>query len=146
MPSLYTKTIIRAPRAVVWQALVRKQDWLKWNTFLFDRQPDHAMQEGRSLVLSVRRTDGSEETEFLARVTRVQDNYALQWYSTAPGLRNEHSFELQDVGLNVTQYIHRDRFEGLLAPVVLPFIRQDELRGMRRMAQELRQYAEFLSS
>lgn len=145
MPSLYTETIIHAPRAVVWQALVRKQDWLKWNTFLFDRQPEQAFQEGRSLLLSVRRVEGGDEIEFEASVNRVQENCYLRWRSSVPGLWNEHSFELQDVGVNLTQCMHRNRFDGLVAPMILPFIRQDEQRGMRRMAQELRQYAEYLS-
>lgn len=145
MPSLYTEIMIQAPRAVVWQALLRKQDWLKWNTFLFDEQPDQPFQEGRSLLLSLRRMDEEDATEFQAWILRVQENHCLQWRSSAPGLRNDHRFELQDVGVNLTKYVHCDRFDGPLTPVVLPFIRKDEQRGMRRMAQELKQYAEYLS-
>lgn len=145
MPSLYTEIVIHAPRAVVWQALIRKEDWLKWNTFLFDQAPNQPFAEGRTTLLSLRRVDGDSETEFQAWIARVQRNQYLQWRSSAPGLRNDHSFELQDVNTNLTQYIHRDRFEGTLAAVVWPFIRQDEQRGMRRMAQELKHYAEHLS-
>ncbi|HEY9619437.1 MAG TPA: SRPBCC domain-containing protein [Crinalium sp.] len=144
MPRLYSEITINAPRSAVWQALIRKEDWLKWNTYLFDRAPGKPFERGRSLLLSLRRVDGEDETEFQATVTLVQPNICLKWVSSAPGFKNEQVFELQDVGLRQTKYIHQQQFSGLFTRVAFPLIRQDEQQGMTRMAHELRKYVEYL--
>jgi hypothetical protein len=144
MPSLYTEIEINAPRAVVWQALLRKEDWLQWNTFLFDRSPNQRFERGRSLLLSLRRVAGEEETEFQAKIIQVQPDICLRWVSTAPGFRNEQIFELQDIGRGWTKYTHQEQFSGLVTRLALPLIRQDEQQGLRRMARELKQHVEFL--
>lgn len=142
MPSLSTEITIHAPRSQVWQTLIQKERWLYWNTFLFDRDPKRPFAEGSRVMLSVRRTDRDDEIEFQSRITVVQPNSCLQWTSTAPGFHSEHSFELQDIGVNVTRYRHRERFSGAVSSLLLPFIRRDELQGLRRMALELKLYVE----
>jgi hypothetical protein len=144
MPRLYSEIEINAPRSAVWQAVIYKQAWLKWNTYLFDRTPDQPFEQGRSVLLSLRRAIGEEETEFQATITRFQPNVCLAWVSLAPGFKNEHMFEMQDVGLRQTKYIHQQQFSGLFTRVVLPFTRHDEQQGMKRMAHELKQYVEYV--
>ncbi|MEM7770609.1 MAG: SRPBCC domain-containing protein [Cyanobacteria bacterium P01_E01_bin.6] len=145
MPTIYTDIEINAPRDQVWMALVRKEDWAEWNTFLFDRDPRKRFQQGRSLMLSLKRISREKETEFRAKIVNMQPCLYLQWVSTAPGYMSEHRFELQDIGLNRTQYRHHERISGVLSPLFLPFIRQDEHNGMRRMASDLKQYVEWVS-
>ncbi|MFM7426131.1 MAG: SRPBCC family protein [Elainella sp.] len=142
MPTLYTEIEINAPRAVVWHALLHKENWLRWNTFLYDRNPDLVFQQGRKVQLSLRRLREETETEFEARVLLLQPQACLRWVSTAPGFRSEHVFELQDVGRNRVKYIHRELFSGLVTPLVLSFLRRDEQQGIRRMARELKFYLE----
>lgn len=148
MPSLYTDIDIDAPRSQVWQILIQKDRWKYWNTFLYDCDPNRDFVEGRDVSLSLLRIPG-EEIQFRPIVTLIQPGYCLKWISTIPGLRNEHTFELQDRGRDPsglrrtrTQFIYQQSFSGALTKVVLPFIRQDEWKGMRRMTQELKQYAE----
>lgn len=143
---MYTDIEINAPRSLVWKALLHKDNWSQWNTFLFDHDPRKEFKQGRSLVLSLKRVAREKKTEFQARVTTVQPESCLRWISTAPGYRSEHLFELQDIGLNRTQYRHYERISGMLSNVFLLFIRQDEYHGMRRMASDLKQYAEWLQS
>jgi hypothetical protein len=145
MPTIYTDIEINAPRDQVWKALIRKEGWCQWNTFLFDRDPQKSFQPGRSLVLSLKRVPRERETEFKAKITTMQPQRCLGWVSAAPGYRSEHRFELQDSGFERTQYRHHERISGLLAPLFLPFIRQDEHNGMRRMASDLKHYAEWLN-
>jgi hypothetical protein len=144
MPRFYNEIEINAPRSAVWQTLIYKQSWLKWNTYLFDRTPNQPFARGCSVLLSMRRVSGEEETEFQATITQFQANSCLAWVSLAPGFKNEHVFELQDIGLRQTKYIHQQQFSGLFTRVALPFIRQDEQQGMKRMAHELKQYVEYL--
>ncbi len=142
MPNLYTEIQIEAPKAQVWQALIHKEDWRWWNTFLFDCDPNRPFIPGREVSLALCRLEGEEETSLRPRVTLVQPEHCLRWVSRIPGIRSEHVFELQELGPNRTQYIHRERLSGLLAGVFLPFIRQDEKQGTYRMARQLKRYVE----
>lgn len=142
MPSLYTEIEINAPRSLVWQTLIDKHHWFKWNTFLYDLDPDCPFAQGRSVMLSMRRLPGEDETEFKPQITWLQPNVCLRWFYTAPGYKSEHVFELQDVGVNRTKYIHRETLSGVMARFFLPFIRQDEQQGLKRMAWELKQHVE----
>lgn len=142
MPSLYTEIEINSAKPLVWQALVDKQDWLKWNSFLFDRDPSQPFKQGQTVSLALRRTINEPDTEFQPIVTLVQPNICLQWITTAPGFKNEHTFELQEVGWQRTKYTHRQKFSGWLTAMLFSFMRQDEQQGLRRMARELKHYVE----
>jgi hypothetical protein len=144
MPSLYTEIEISVPRSIVWQALLQKQNWLKWNTFLYDRSPDQPFRQGQVVLLSLRRNREETETEFEPRITLLQPENCLRWVYTAPGFRSEHVFELQDIGRNRTKYMHQEHFSGVTTYLFLPFLRRDEQQGLRRMARELKYYVERL--
>ncbi|NEQ32901.1 MAG: SRPBCC domain-containing protein [Leptolyngbya sp. SIO4C5] len=142
MPSLYAEIEIEAAREKVWQALIAKEKWYWWNTFLFDCDPQQPFREGASVLLALQRLEGDEETEFQPTIVRLQPPLQLRWVSTAPGFKSEHLFELQDIGPNRTKYSHRERVSGGLARFFLPFIRDDEKRGLKRMARQLKRYVE----
>jgi hypothetical protein len=142
MAGLYTEIEINAPKQRVWRALFQKDKWLYWNTFLFDCDPTHKFRPGQEVLLSLRRLPNEEETEFEPLVTRVQPDICLSWVSTIPGFRNESVFELQEIGVGRTKYIHKTYYSGILSRVFLPFIRDDERQGIQRMARELKRYVE----
>ena len=142
MASFYAEIEINAPKAKVWQVLFQKQQWHKWNTFLFDLDSNAPFKQGQEVFLSLRRYPGEEETEFQPTVTLVQSGTCLAWVSSIPGFQNEYIFELQEIGVGRTKYVHRDNFSGLLTRVFLPFIREDEQQGIKRMARELKRYVE----
>lgn len=140
--SLYTEIEIEAPHQLVWQVLLQKEQWQYWNTFLFDLDASQPFKQGEEVSLALRRLPNEEETEFQPKVTLVQPQVCLAWVSQIPGFRNEYVFELQEIGMGRTKYVHRDNFSGFLSRVFLPFIRQDEQLGIKRMARELKRYAE----
>lgn len=142
MPSLYTEIEINAPCQQVWHILMHKESWMYWNTYLYDCDPRRPLVEGKDVLLSVRRLPGEAETEFQARVTIIQPIGYLQLMTTIPGLRHKQTFELHPLGRDRTQYIHHQSFRGILARVIVPFIQADEHKGIRRMAWELKDYAE----
>lgn len=121
---------------------MQKEKWKYWNTFLHDAEPQQPFQEGQETLLAMRRLPKEAKTEFQARITLLQPEVCLRWNARIPGLAIEQVFELQSLGRDRTQYVHQAHFSGILARVVLPFIRRDEQQGMRRMAWELRQYVE----
>jgi hypothetical protein len=142
MASLYTEIEINAPKPKVWQALFQKDQWKYWNTFLFDCDSSLPFTQGQEVFLSLRRLPHEDETDIEPLVTRVQPHVCLSWVSSIPGLRNEYVFELQEIGVGRTKYIHKNYYSGLLTRVFLPFIRVDEQRGNQRMARELKRYVE----
>lgn len=142
MASLYTEIDINAPKQRVWQVLFQKDQWKYWNTFLFDCDSKLRFQQGQYVSLSLRRLPQDEETEFDPLVTGIQPEVYLKWVSSIPGFRNEYVFELQEIGVSRTKYVHKSHFSGILTRVFLPFVREDEQRGMQRMARELKRYAE----
>jgi hypothetical protein len=142
MPFLYTEIEINAPRAAVWKTLIHKENWLKWNTFLYDRNSALPFKQGQTLRLSLKRTREETETEFEPRILLLQPNVCLRWRYTAPGFQSEHTFELQEVGHHRTKYIHQETITGAMTLLFMPFLRRDEQQGMRRMARELKHYVE----
>ncbi|MEO0540250.1 MAG: hypothetical protein AAFZ80_05210 [Cyanobacteria bacterium P01_A01_bin.105] len=142
MPSLYAEIEINAAPNQVWDALMRKENWRYWNTFLFDGDPNERFRIGHEVFLAMQRIEGDEYTEFQPIVTVVRPDMCLRWVSRIPGLRTEHSFELMETAPGRTRYLHRDNFSGVLSNVFLPFIRQDERQGLRRMADQLKRYVE----
>ncbi len=142
MATLHTEIAINAPRPVVWEALVRKDEWRRWNTFLLDADPTLALQPGQEICLYVQRVEGEASTDLTPRVTWVQPLVCLRWVAKLPGYTTEYSFELQDLGPTQTLYVHQIRIHGVLSSVFLPFLRRDEKRGMQRMAHQLKRYVE----
>ncbi|MGI0494597.1 SRPBCC domain-containing protein [Alkalinema pantanalense CENA528] len=142
MPTLYHETLISAPRQAVWEALVYKDRWRFWNTFLYDCSPKLSFQAGQSIVLALRRVPGDDPVEFKATVTQLQPTFNLHWKASIPGFRSDVALELQDVGPAVTKYLYQERFSGWVSRFALSFIKEDQLRGIRRMSGELKDYVE----
>ena len=142
MSSVYLSIEIAAPRSLVWRILTAKERWHRWNTFLFDCDPNLPFALDREVLLGLRRLPEEEPTIFRPRVTGFYPETCLCWQSQIPGLRSETRFELQDLGPARTQYIYSGRGRGLLARIVLPLLRRDERQGGQRMAWELKDYAE----
>lgn len=142
MASLYVEIEISAPRERVWQVLMAKQRWQEWNSFLFDCDSSVPFQTGAVVCLGFRRHPGESETLIEPRCIQVQRNVCLAWVSEIPGFRSQQVFELQEIGVGRTKYTHRQEFSGFLCKVFFPFIRQDEQKGMWRMARELKRFVE----
>lgn len=142
MPTLYTTIEINASKRRVWLALVQKENWRYWNTFLYDCDPRQPLRQGQEILLALRRVPGDEDTEFQPVITLLQPEVCLKWSASIPGLVSEHVFELQAIGRDRTQYVHQENFSGMLTRAILPFIRQDEQQGIKRMARELKRYVE----
>jgi hypothetical protein len=142
MTSLYVEIEINAAKNRVWDVLIAKDKWMYWNTFLFDTDPSRPFLPGRKVFLSLQRIPEEEETQFQATVKLLQPEACLKLISSIPGLQTEYLFELQEIGLRRTKYVHQIAFSGILKGLFLPFIREDEQKGMKRMARELKRYLE----
>ncbi|MEO0948536.1 MAG: SRPBCC domain-containing protein [Cyanobacteria bacterium J06641_5] len=142
MSSVHLSVEIAAPRSLVWRILTAKELWYRWNTFLFDCDPNLPFAPDREVLLGLRRLPDEDPTIFRSRVTGFSPETYLRWQSQIPGLCSETRFELQDLGPDRTQYVYSSRGKGWLARLLLPLLRRDDRQGSQRMAWELKDYAE----
>lgn len=56
MPSLHTEIEIDAPKYKVWRVLFHKEHWVKWNSFLCDRDASVPFKPDQEVMLSVLRS------------------------------------------------------------------------------------------
>uniref|UniRef100_A0ACD5GN85 SRPBCC domain-containing protein n=1 Tax=Desertifilum tharense IPPAS B-1220 TaxID=1781255 RepID=A0ACD5GN85_9CYAN len=138
MPSVYTTVEISAPKTQVWQALIAKQQWVRWNTYLYDLDPHKPLKVGQQVLLSIRRLPGEEEIAFQPTITLLQPQTCLQWVSGFLGFRNESTFSLQEIGFRRTQYTHQERYSGWFSGWLFPLLRHDEQKGIQRMVPRVK--------
>jgi len=108
---------------------------------LYDQAPTVAFSPSASVKLAMRRLPNEAKLRFTARVVHFHPEVCLRWVAIAPGYRSEHQFELETAD-GITRYHHQEIITGAMSKLIVPFIRQDELRGLRRMALDLKQYVE----
>jgi hypothetical protein len=142
MPSLQTEVIVNAPIDSVWRALLHKDDWMYWNTYLYDCSFRIPFREGESVILSLRRMDGDDPVEFEAKVRILQPPFCLSWVAVAVGFRCRVTFDLEDLGMGCTKVRFQESFSGMFSRFVVRWVRGDELAGMRRMGRELKVFVE----
>jgi hypothetical protein len=142
MPSLYTETVINAPIRHVWRILSDKDHWMYWNTYLYDCSFRLPLAPNRNILLALRRVPGDDPIEFQANIHLYQPPHCLSWRASIPGFQNRTTFELEDLGDRCTQYRHQESYSGTFSRFALRFIRDDQQTGMKRMARELKVFAE----
>jgi hypothetical protein len=69
----------------------------------------------------------------------------LRWlgHVGVPGLFDgEHGFRIEPLGSDRVRFVQEERFAGLLAPLVLPFVKRGTRQGFEAMNQALKARAE----
>ena len=130
---LRTEIPIEAPAESVWNTLIDFEQFPVWNPMI--RRADGSVIEGASLSVFVQ-PPGAKGMAFAPTVTRVEPNRELRWLGKL-GIRGlfdgEHIFTIESTSPESVRFIHRERFSGALIPLMMPFIRDDTLRGFREM-------------
>jgi hypothetical protein len=130
----------------VWGVLTDFASFPEWNPFI--RCLEGEAREGAKLEVRLEPPGGRGMT-FRPAVTRAETNREFRWlgHVGVPGLFDgEHVFLLEPVDGGKTRFVQRERFTGLLTPLILAMIRQSTLRGFEAMNQALKQRAEASQS
>jgi hypothetical protein len=112
------EVVIDAPPQAVWDVLIdlpRHAEWNRQLTFLGGRV---ARGERIRLRLSA---EGADPYEFAAEVTHLEAPVRFGWLATTgfPGVFDgAHHFELEALPDGRTRVVNRERYAGLLAPVM----------------------------
>lgn len=138
---LHAATWIAAPPEHVWRVLADFAAYPEWNPFIVEASG--ALLETERLRVRIQ-PHGFRPMTVRPVVRWVAPGQELRWRGSllAPGLFDgEHAFRLQPLGRG-THFVQRERFTGLLVPLLLPLVRDGTQHGFEAMNAALRTRAE----
>lgn len=139
MKEIHTSIHIPAPAMQVWASLVDFPTHKTWNP-LFASIQGHA-RAGEVLRVAARKDDGREGMIFRPKVLEAIPGQCLRWRGSllVRGLFDgEHHFELHEQADQSTQLIHKERFSGLLVPLMGSLLAKTK-QGFEQFNQALSQ-------
>jgi hypothetical protein len=141
MKEIRTEVEIEAAAGRVWDVLADFDAYPEWNPFITAIKG--VPEAGARLVVTIR-APGRKARDFRPRVLAAREGRELRWLGrlVMPGIFDgEHIHELEEVAPETTRYIQREKFGGILVPLLSGVLRDTE-RGFQAMAEALRQRAE----
>lgn len=141
MHTIHTTVDIAAPVTTVWNVLTDLDAYADWNPFITSAQG--AVSEGTSLSIELT-PQGSRSTRMRPTVTVADAPRTFEWIGsvgTTGIFDGRHRFDLEETP-NGTRLIQSEDFTGVLAGVVLRFIRARTEAGFVAMNEALRAKAE----
>jgi hypothetical protein len=139
---LRTEIGIDAPPERVWAVLTTLPDHARWNPFI--RRFEGELRTGATLTVELA-PPGDEPMTFRPTVLEVSPNRRLRWIGRllVPGVFDgEHVFELEPLDTGSTRFVHRERFRGILVPLLAKTLDTKTRRGFEAMNQALKNEVE----
>ena len=141
MHSIRTTIDIAAPITTVWTVLTDLGAYADWNPFI--TAAEGTVSEGNELSIELT-PEGSRSTRMRPAVTVAEAPHTFEWIGsvgTTGIFDGRHRFELEETTTG-TKLTHSEVFTGVLAGVVLRFIRARTEAGFVAMNQALKIRAE----
>jgi hypothetical protein len=142
MKEIHTEIEINAPAEKVWRVLTDFAAYPEWNPFV--RRADGEVSVGARLVVTIQ-PSGAKGMSFRPTVLVADPNRELRWYGQLwfPGLfEGEHSFSIEPLGDQRVRFVHRERFTGILVPLLTRMLDGGTRHGFELMNQALKLRAE----
>jgi hypothetical protein len=118
MKEIRAEIDIQASPEKVWQVLTALDKYPEWNPFLH-----HAIGKAElGAKVDVTFKSGSKDMTLHCIVTKVEPNHELRWryHVGFPFLfQGEHCFVMEPAGDNLTHFIDKEIFTGLLIPFMV---------------------------
>lgn len=143
MREIRTGIEIAAPPESVWEVLTDVDSYEEWNPHITHVSGD--LRTGASLEIAVDRIDASSRT-LTVRVSTIDPPRKLQWIGTLGSkwlFQGTHTFELQELDSDRTQFVNHERLTGVLVPFV---VSDDPRRDYVRMNEALKDRVEHHTS
>ncbi len=143
MQELESSILINAPSERVWAVLMDFPRYPEWNPFI--SRISGSPEAGASLIRLT--PPRGMAMSFKPEVVAVVPDREFRWLGKllAKGLFDgEHIFELQEEPSGV-RFVQRERFAGLLVPLLLLMVRKSTVRGFEAMNGALKERAEALA-
>jgi hypothetical protein len=142
MKEIHTEIEINAPAEKVWRVLTDFAAYPEWNPFV--RRVDGEVSVGARLHVFIQPSWG-KGMSFRPTVLVADHNRELRWLGHLwfPGLFDgEHSFLIEPQGDGHVRFVQRERFGGLLLPLLWKMLDGDTRRGFEEMNLALKGRAE----
>lgn len=142
MKELHTEIEILAPARRVWKVLTDFSSFPDWNPFI--RQIRGEVEVGEQLEVYLQ-PPGAKGMRFQPTVLKVAPELELRWKGhlvLAGFFDGEHIFRIETLSENRVRFIQRERFSGLLLPLLAKQLDTDTRRGFEAMNQALKQRCE----
>jgi len=141
---IMTAIDIAASPERVWRVLTNFGEYSTWNPFIRAVQAGR-LEPGAKLLVRMRMPPGGRAYVFRPTVLKVIPAAELRWRGSlwVKGLFDgEHIFIIVPQGLEGSRFIHRERFTGLLTPLLFRFINKNAQKSFEKMNRALKKVAE----
>jgi hypothetical protein len=145
-PQLHTEIAIEATPERIWEILTDFAAYPAWNAFIPCISGPGTV--GSRLDVQMR-PPGGRSMQLRPTVLAAAPSEELRWLGQlgVPGLFDgEHRFRIEPLAADRVRFVQEERFNGLLAPLVLRFIERGTRQGFEAMNQALKARAEQPSS
>ena len=139
---LRSEIVIEAPPERVWDILTDFDRFPEWNPFI--RVASGRIERDKRLNITLH-PSGGRIVKMRPLVVSVEPNKELRWigHLGIPGIFDgQHIFELEPSGSAKTVLVQRERFGGILLPLLSGMLRNETARGFTEMNQALKERAE----
>lgn len=141
MQHITTEISIAATPETVWAVLTNFEAYPNWNPFIISITGDKAV--GEKLVIRIQ-TSTDKEMTFKPKVLVFQAHEELRWLGNA-GIKGifdgEHYFKMVKQENGHTQFIHGEKFSGLLVGLMKNTLKKTK-EGFERMNEALKRECE----
>ncbi len=138
MKEIVTKIKINAPGHKVWESLTKFEDYPTWNPFI--RQAEGQVKLGEVLKIKIQ-PSGGREMRFTPRVVEVEPGRRFAWLGKLfiRGLFDgRHEFAVYETETGMVEFVHSERFTGILVPLIWGYIEEDTRKGFEAMNEALK--------
>ena len=142
MTKLYTEINIDAPIKKVWNILTDFNKYPEWNPFI--KSITGVQSIGETLSVTIQ-PPGAKPMDFKPKITQITPEKEIRWlgHFVIPSLFDgEHIFELESIGDNITKFVQRENFKGLLVPLLRKQLENGTKQGFELMNKALKERAE----
>jgi hypothetical protein len=142
MREIKTETNINAPASTVWSILTDFQRFPEWNPFI--TKASGQIKENAQLKIRIEPPDSSA-MYFKPTVTRIKEEREFGWLGRLwiPGIFDgEHVFEIEPINKNKIHFVQREKFKGLLVPLLWKSLDKNTRHGYEKMNLALKKRAE----
>jgi hypothetical protein len=142
MREISTQIDIASSPARVWEVLTRFDAFPQWNPFI--RKVSGELREGGRLEVYIQ-PPGHRGRTFRPVLVRVLPPRELRWLGRLwlPRLFDgEHAFTIEELGANRVRFVQRERFRGILVPLLWRSLDRDTRRGFEDMNRALKRLVE----
>ncbi len=139
MKEIQSQIEVHAPADQVWNTLVDFQNYREWNPFIY-RIVGEPLQ-GAKLQISIM-TPGGKDRKYSPTVTKVVAGRELRWLGKSFLLDGEHIFTLEATKPDLTRFVQREIFGGLLSRFLGEGTTRDIVAGFEQMNISLKKRVE----